>query len=331
MVCYEYIRENKTFKHYPKNDIVINNLFIFSVSLFLVIKGATIATVYAARLAEGFRLSKYAVGFIIVAVISILPETLISINAAVEGIPSFGLATLFGSNVADLTLVFAAVVFMAGRRLKVEGKIISHHRAYPLLLLLPLVLGLDGHYSRLEGVALIIAGGAFYYLALRNGSADRTVPENGSNHRFKNFILLLAGMALLLAGSHFTVTSAVALAQAAGVNPVLIGMLIVGLGTTMPELFFSLKSVRMKDDSLAVGDILGTVLADGTVVVGVLALISPFSFPPRIVYLTGGFMVIASFILLHFMRTGRSLSKREAYALCAFWLAFVIVEFLANR
>lgn len=93
----------------------------------------------------------------------------------------------------------------------------------------------------------------------------------------------------------------------------------------------SLKSVRKNDDSLAIGDILGTVLADATIVVGILALVNPFSFPQKIIYITGVFMVAASFILFQFMSSGRTLSKREGSMLFVFWLVFVLVEFLANK
>src|SRR3989338_4021406 len=101
---------------------MFNNLFIFIVSLVVVIKGATLATKYAARLAESFRLSRYTVGFIVVAIISILPETFIAIDSALAGTPSFGLGVLFGSNIADLTLVFTVIIFFAGRGVKVESK-----------------------------------------------------------------------------------------------------------------------------------------------------------------------------------------------------------------
>lgn len=308
---------------------MINSVFIFIVALFLVIKGATMATKHAARLAQNFRLSEYTVGFIIVSVISILPETFISINSAIKGIPSFGLGTLFGSNVADLTLVFAIIVWYAGRSLKVENKILKHHSTYPFLLLLPLLLGLDGNFSRMEGAALIAAGMVFYYIALKKG-ARRTVSIDNGNKKLKNFFMLILSMAVLLVGSHFTVTSATSLSEYFAISPILIGMLVVGLGTTMPELFFSLKSVKHRDDSLAIGDILGTVLADATVVVGILALIHPFSFPKKIIYITGMFMVTASFMLFHFIRSGRTLSKRESYMLLVFWLLFVLVEFVAN-
>ncbi|RJO59125.1 sodium:calcium antiporter [Candidatus Parcubacteria bacterium] len=309
---------------------MLTNLFIFCVSLFLVIKGATLATRFAARLAESFRLSKYTIGFIVVAIISILPETFISINAAIQGVPAFGLGMLFGSNIADLTLVFAVIVLLTSRGLKIQSKILKHHSVYPFLLLLPLILGLDGNFSRIDGLALILAGGVFYYISLQNGVDGRKSFDNAEN-KLKNFFLLLFSMAVLLTGSHFTVTSATSLARSFEVSPVIIGMLIVSLGTTMPEFFFSLRSVKQRADSLAVGDVLGTVLADATIVVGILALLNPFSFPQKIIYSTGVFMVVAAFILFHFMRTGRTLSKRESLMLVAFWIFFVLTEFLINK
>ncbi|MFA5748457.1 MAG: hypothetical protein WC872_05120, partial [Candidatus Absconditabacterales bacterium] len=206
----------------------------------------------------------------------------------------------------------------------------KNHSVYPFILLLPLILGLNGNFSRLEGVALILSGGIFYYLALKKG-IDGSIPSNHSNNKIKNSLLLLCSMAIMLIGSHFTVTSATSLADYIGISSILIGMLVVGLGTTMPEFFFSLKSVKKHDDSLAVGDILGTVLADATIVVGILALINPFSFPVKIIYITGIFMVVASFILFKFMKSGRSLSKKEAGILFIFWITFVLVEFFVNK
>jgi cation:H+ antiporter len=309
---------------------MLNNLLIFAIAIYMVVQGSTLATTYAGKLAKNFRLSKYTVGFIIVAVISILPETFISINAAVKEIPAFGLGMLFGSNIADLSLIFAIVTLYAGRSLKVESKILKNRGVYPFLLLLPLVLGFNGHFSRLEGLALIIAGGVFYYMAFRDGGEEETASHQSNGSKTKNFLLLLFSMAVLLLGANFTVSSASALASGLGVSPILIGMLVVGLGTTMPELFFSLRSIKKNDDSLAIGDLLGTVLADATIVVGILALIHPFSFPLRIIYVTGMFMLAASILLFYFMRSGRSLTRREAILLIAFWLTFVLVEFFAN-
>lgn len=309
---------------------MIENLLIFILSLFLVVKGATLAIKYSAKLAEHFNISKYVIGFIVVAFISILPETLISINSAIKGIPEFGLGTLFGSNIADLTLIFAILILSARRGMKIESKVLQNVRLYPFFLLLPIIFGLNGHYSRIEGAALIISGAIFYYFVFRNGAGASGVFRNGDG-KYKNLFLLLFAMALLLVGAHFTVTSATALAHALQITPILIGMLVVSLGTTMPELFYSLKALKKKEDGLAIGDILGSVLADATIVIGILAFIGPFYFPVKIVYITGTFMVVASLVLLKFMRSGRSITKKEGFMLLAFWVAYAVIEFIVNR
>lgn len=312
---------------------MIENLFIFAVSVFLIIKGATLSTKYSFKIAENYKISKYIVGFIIVAIISIIPETLVAINTAIQGVPSMGLGTLFGSNIADLTLVFAIVVFYAGRSMKVEGKIIKENITYPFFLLIPIVLGFDGFYSRWEGLGLIIAGLVFYFLSLRRNNERRVatvnIPTDNPNKK-KNILFLLLGMFLLLVGSHFVVSSSIEIANSLKVSSVAIGMLAIGLGTTMPELFFCLSAVRKNHDALAIGDILGTVLADATIVIGILAMINPFAFPQKIIYVAGVFMVAASFLLFFFMRTGKSLSKKESYLLVFFWILFVTIELVLN-
>jgi len=308
---------------------MIEFFLIFAFSLFLVVKGATLATKYSAKLAESFHVSKYIVGFIVVTFVSILPETLISISSAIKGIPEFGLGTLFGSNVADLTLIFAILIIYAGRGIKIKSRVLKDVGLYPSFLLLPLLFGLNGHYSRIEGAALIISGAIFYYMVFKNGAGISAKLHNGGD-KYKNLFFLFFAMALLLVGSHLTVTSATVLANALNIAPILVGMLVVSLGTTMPELFYSLKSVKKTDDELAIGDILGTVLADATIVVGILAFINPFSFPIGIVYVTGAFMIVASLVLLKFMHSGRVITKKEGYMLLAFWVVYVVVELLAN-
>lgn len=305
-------------------------IFIFVSSLILAVKGATLATTYSGKLAQSFNLPRYTVGFIVVAFISLLPETLISISSALQGIPEFGLATLFGSNIADLTLIFAILVLTAGRGIKIESKILKNVYLYPYFILMPVVFGINGYYSRLEGIFLIIAGVAFYYFLLKN-SAEAISENVSKENRYKSLFYLTIAVLFLLAGSHFLVTSAVDLAHAVNVTPVLIGMLVVSLGTTLPELLFSYKAVQRREDGLAIGDILGSVLADATIIVGILAVISPFYFPAKIVYVTGIFMIVSSIILLKFMKTGRVLTKKEGYLLMSFWLVYVVVELILSK
>jgi cation:H+ antiporter len=276
---------------------------------------------------------KYIVGFIIVAVISIVPETLISINSAIRGESALGLGTLFGSNVADLSLVFALIILIAGRGLKIENKILKENKIYPLFLFLPLILGLNGDFSRLEGLILIFVGLIFYYLSFKKEERNNSVPleiKSSKKNKIKNILLLIFSMLILLIGSHFIVESTLDIAKDLGINSIIIGMLVIGLGTTMPELFFSISSIRKDNDSLAIGDILGTVLADATIVVGILAMIRPFEFPVKIIYSTGLFMVFSAFTLFYFMKSGRTISKKEAIFLSLLWLLFASIEIILN-
>ncbi len=308
---------------------MLANLLIFVSALTLVIQGATLATSYSVRLSKNFRLSKHVVSFIVVTFVAILPEAVIVINSALKGVPEFGLGTLFGSNIADLTLVFAILIFFAGRNLKIKSELLRDVKLYPLFLLLPLLFGLNGNYTRLEGVILIIVGLIFYYFIFKNG-AEKIEDLGEREAKLKNIAFFLLSMVLLFTGSHFVVVSAVNLANFLQIPAILIGIFIVGLGTILPELFYSLKSVQKKDDDLAVGNLLGTVLANATIVVGVLAVLHPFSFPSKIIYVTGAFMLAASVFLMSFMHSGKILTKREGFILLGFWILYVLAEFFVN-
>ena len=312
---------------------MIENLFIFFVSLFFIIKGATLSTKYSFKIAESYNVSKYVVGFFVVAIISIIPETLVSINAALQNVPAMGLGALFGSNIADLTLIFAIAVLLAGRSLKVESKILKANAVYPFILLIPIALGIDGFYSRWEGLALIFAGIVFYALSFKREQRARpsVIEEKKVNTNKKlDFVYLIIGLVLILAGSHFVVTSGIEIATLLNLNKAAMGMLFIGLGTTMPELFFCISAVKNNHDSLAIGDVLGTVLADATIVIGILAMVSPFAFPRKIIYIAGLFMVAAAFILFYMMKTGKNLTRSEAILLIFFWVLFVSTELILN-
>jgi Ca2+/Na+ antiporter len=174
--------------------------FIFLLlSIFLIIKSADYAISYSSKIAEGLGLSKYIVGFLIIAIISILPETLVSVTSAFEGIPSFGLGTLFGSNVADLTLVFALVLFVSHRNLKVESKIIKNAPLHIGVMIIPIILGLNGYYSRIEGIILILLGTLFYIYVLKKHEYESNVVRE--KFSFKNLLFLLVSMGGFLLGN----------------------------------------------------------------------------------------------------------------------------------
>lgn len=310
---------------------MITNIFILWVSIFLIIKWATLSTKYAVKFAENFKVSKFIVWLIVVAVISILPETFISINSIFAWEPWLWLWTLFWSNIADLTLAFWIIVLFSWRKnIKIESKILKNNSIYPFFLLLPIILWLDGHYWQLEWISLVIIGVIFYYLAFKNWINE--VPEiRPKGNRLINFFCLLWSVWVLLLWAHFVVVSWIDITTALWINPILIWILVIWIGTVIPELLFAFNAVKKHDDSLAVWDILWTVLADATIVVGILAIISPFHFPKKIIYVTWIFMIIASLLTVYFMRTGKQITKKEGIIMILFRIIFVLTEFIVNK
>jgi cation:H+ antiporter len=291
-------------------------------SLAFVVKSANLAIEYSTHVAKSLRISTQVVGFLLIAFISVLPETAISLTSAWQGVPSFGLGTLFGSNVADLTLVLALITFFA-REIKVQKSILKMNWRFVGVMLAPLLMGLNGHYSRPEGILMMLLGGLFFYYILRKERKQMSSVEYSFS--YKSLFLLLVCMAVLLVSAQFTVEYGVAFAHDIHLHPVFIGLVLVALGTTLPEFFFSLKAVEKHRDGLALGDILGTVI------VGLIAVIHPFSFDSNIIYVTGLFMFLAAALLFFLMHTGRTLSKKEGILLLVFYVLYVLVEFLVNQ
>lgn len=305
---------------------------LLSISLYVVAQAAGFATKYSEKVAEGLHIPRYMVGFFIVSFISILPETFIAISSSLQGNPSFGIGTLLGSNVADLTIVFVILAFVTGKRgLRIEKGLMRKIMIYPLFLTIPMLLGLDGRFSREEGAVLVVVGLIFsVFVFKRSVDVDRS--RLGIRHVALNSMFLLGSMVMLLAGAHFTVESSIKLASAIGVAPILVGILVVSIGTTIPELFFGIKAIKAHNHGLAIGDVLGSVLADATTVIGIVALMSPFAFPQRIAYVAGGFMVMASITLVILIRTNYHLRRRESLLLFGLWVIYIATEiFVAEQ
>jgi len=307
------------------------NLFLFLVFLFFLIKCAGYAITYSSRLAKTLRFPEFIVSFFIIALISVLPEATISVISAFKGEPQLALGTLLGSNVADLTLVFGIVALFSSKGIHVKSKILRNNFYYLILLLFPLLLGFDGRFSRIDGLLLILLGSLFFAkisVDSRRFYKKFNHPQKGSV--FNSFSFLLLSLFLLLISAFFTVRFAMNFAYDVKLPVLLIGLTLVALGTCLPELIFSIKAVRRNHDSLALGDILGTVITDATLILGLVALISPFSYHPYSFYMTGTAMFLAGILLTFFMKSDKSINKKEGILLILFYLLFVFIEFFVH-
>lgn len=308
------------------------NFVLFAISLLVLVKSAEYAVNYSSKIARVFGISEFIVSFFIVSFISVFPEGTVSIISAINGIPEFGLGTLLGSNVADLSLVFGIVALYSINGIKVKSEILKNDLFYLILLLVPIILGIDGNVTQVDGMLLVLSGIIFLVTLSIQSKMFKKKYNSARNHAWTwNLLFLLISLAFLIGSAYYTVKFGVDFANDLKLPPVLIALTMVSIGTCMPELIFSLKAVRTRHDELALGDILGTVIIDATILVGVVALLKPFEFDPKIIYITGVFMFIAGILVISFIRSGKILTKREGLYLLLFYAFSLIVEFAVNH
>jgi len=271
-------------------------------------------------------LTEFVTSFILVSFVSALPELMVGVISAYRGAPGIGLGTLLGGNIADLTLILGLVA-LAGSPIRVRSTIIKKDLYLGMLCLLPILLALNGEISRFDGGVLLFAGIVFLLILLKE-RAYFTKPVEGRDKLAKNSVKMLIGILFLIGSAHFIVKSTQVIALGIGVPVILIGLLLIALGTTLPEFIFSLRSVRRGHADMAIGDLWGTVVVDATLGVGIIALIAPITVDVLVMSIVGVFTAFAVFFALAFMKTDGFLSKNEAMALILFYIGFVIVQIL---
>jgi len=312
--------------------MIISNLLFFIISLFVLIKSADYATVYSSKLAKMFHISEFIVSFFLVAIISAFPEGTIAIISAIKGVPEFGLGTLIGSNVADLALVFGIVALVSAKGISVKSQIIKKDFLFLVLLLFPILLGFDGYFSRIDGILLVLSGFFFFFtLSFESKMFRKKFNNIDGRHLFKNLILLIFSMAVLLVSANYTIQFGIGFANSINIPAILVGLTMVSIGTCLPELLFSIRAVKNNRDELALGDVLGTVIIDATILVGIITLIKPFSFNPIIIYVTGFSMFIAGILTIFFIATGKIITRKEGVYLLLFYFLYLIVEIVVNK
>lgn len=231
-------------------------------------------------------MSTLLIGMIIVGFGTSAPELTVSMLSALQGNPELALGNAYGSNIANIALILGATALISPilmQRSVLRGDL-------PVLVavsLLSLALVLDGSIARWNGIVLFVAFGiAMGYSIWRETkkakaekiAAENSLVENDSEEQIslgKSILWLVLGLALLVASSRALVWGAVEIARTLGVSDLLIGLTIVAIGTSLPELASSIAAARKGENDLALGNIIGSNLFNTLAVVGLASVIAP--------------------------------------------------------
>lgn len=246
----------------------------------------------AAATAKHLGMPTLLIGMVIIGFGTSAPELAVSAMAASDGNPGLALGNGYGSNITNIALIVGLTAIIAP--IAVHSQVIR--KELPLLLVLTLIAGaqlLDGELSRLDGGVLLGVFAAVMGWSIYQGYQGKEDPLAGDTETemiahpmpLKSAIIwLVVGLVLLIVSSRILVWGAVTIAQSLGISDLIIGLTIVAIGTSLPELASALAAVKKNEHDLILGNILGSGIFNTLAVVGLAAVIKPLSVAPEVLY-----------------------------------------------
>lgn len=292
-----------------------------------------------ARTAKLLGWREFVVAFFVIALAASLPNLFVGILSAFQGIPELSFGDVAGNNLVAMTLAVALAVLFAKGGIAAESRAIQTTSLFTAAAaVLPLILVLDGTLSRGDGI-LLIAFFIFYVYWLFSKKErftkiydDYAIPfADKIKNLFRDVGKILFGIIILLIAAEGIVKAASFFAGNFNIPLTLIGVLITGVGSTLPEIYFAIISAKKGETWMILGDLMGAVIFPSTLVLGTVALIRPIVIPNiKFITIARLFLLFAAIFFFIFVRSDRKITKREAVFLLAIYITFLTVEILVK-
>lgn len=311
------------------------DVLMLVIGIALLTGGGQLFVTGSARVAQAFGISPIVVGVVVIGFGTSAPEMVASVLAAVQGRSGVAFGNLVGSNISNIGLVLGAAAMVQPAIVNVtivrREALISTVAA-----LLFIGLALNGSLDALEGGVLLVvfvaAMGWLLWLALRERQDTAIMAEEveglvgtqtGARGKLREGLRALVGLGLVLLGAELTVRGAVSLALAAGVDEGFVGLTVVGIGTSLPELVTGIIAAVRRETDLVVGNVLGSNVFNLLLIGGAVGLITSDPLPAAVVSPGLPVLAIGSLGLLLFLRTGFKLRRVEAGLLLGGYAVYI--------
>ena len=279
------------------------DFLIFLVSMGALIYGADFIIKESERIALHFNISHFVIGATLVALGTSLPEMAASMIASYHGKSDLAVANVIGSVSFNITLVLG-IVFLISKKMNPKRDLFALDSAWILMPVIIFVLmSLDGNISRIEGFLFLFLMVAYVFFLFSDtkedfeGEIDTSLEKEKFNWG-RTVPLLLIGFVLTIGGANYVVESGSNIARMFGVSEWLIGLFLISLGTSLPELVVSIVAVKKGNADLSIGNIIGSNVANFSVVLGGASLVSPLLVDLKLNYFDISIMIAASIALL---------------------------------
>ena len=279
----------------------------------------------AVTLAQRLEIPPLVIGLTIVGFGTSMPELVTSLQAALVGAPGIALGNVVGSNTANILLILGvsavlAPVIVGSAAFKRDGAVLM---GASLLCVAVVLWGRVGTGLGLVMVGSLLAYLAFMLVGARKGAAvEVDAPDASDMGLGKSLVWLFVGLALTIGAARLLVIGAVALAEDWGMSQAVIGLTIVAVGTSMPELVTSIVAARRGQGDVAFGNVIGSNIFNILGILGITAIVSPLDVPAQIAGFDIWVMIAATLALVVFARTGWKITRTEGAVFLAAYGAY---------
>ena len=305
------------------------SFFLILIGFILLILGGNWLLKSAVSISLGLKIPKIIIGMTVVSFATSAPELIVSINSAVNGYPDLALGNVIGSNIANLALVLGITLLIA--EMDVQKSFFTTN--WPVMMaasiLLFLFLRNDYLISDFEGLIFVLFLIFFlvYLFRFQNYDIIDDLPEDVDLlPASKTFIFFLLGSVGLWGGSEMLITGATDLAITLGVGERLIGVTVVSVGTSIPELAASIIAVLKKEKAISLGNLIGSNIFNILAVVGITSLITPIPANDHVIYTNDIYwMLLVSMVLpiLILLPKKMELKRKSGVVLLLLYVVFI--------
>jgi len=274
------------------------DILIFIISMGALIYGAEFIIQQSEKIALHYNISHFVIGATLIALGTSLPEMAVSMSASMKGSGDIAVANVIGSTIFNIAMVLGAV-FLLAKKISPNRDLFAKDSAWSLFPILVFILmAIDGELNIIDGILFLCLMGAYLVFLIGSNQVDE-IDEELAKEKFawpKTASLLIVGFILVVVGADFAIDSAGNIARSFGISEWVIGLFLVAFGTSLPELTISIKSAMNNNADLAIGNIIGSNVANFTMVLGVSSIVNTLN-----VDLSKNFFDIAAAVIVSIM------------------------------
>jgi cation:H+ antiporter len=308
-------------------------IFLILIGLFGLWLGTEFVIKGAVNIAEFYNLSQVFVGLAILSIGTDLPEMVIAINAslhhAIGNTNTSGIiiGNAIGSSFSQISVVLGIAGLLGYLTLK-KRHLFEHGIMLLGSVLLVILVAFDGKITRVDGIVLIVVYLIYYFRLFHQERIGIKIKKKFSKHIRKDILFLIIGIIVVIFTSELVVDNSISLADNFGIRQSFVGIIIIGLGTSLPELALALNAVRKKASGLSVGNLIGSNIFDILIPVGMGASIAELQIEKNLILFDLPFLFILSFIVLFFFHKKKGLQKTEAVILIVIFIIYAFLKIM---